>query len=496
MNTHLNENIPNSRIIKTSSSGEPNAMRKLEQILANENKNEKTRKTMEHLLKDILFTSLSHSILKLFLTRHLILKIFLFIFILVTSGLASYLVIQSVMTYFTYEVSTKSRTIFETPTLFPKVTFCNVNRFTTQYAFQLLETGIQNSQIDALSNEEKIKLGHNLEDILIDCHFNNMPCNYLNFTWSYDETYGNCYTFNSGFDMNATRRVDLKKSSIAGWNFGLQLTLYVNIYEKFLRQVPWTGALVRIGNSSYVTDYSNGGIFVAPGFQTNIVLGREFKLMLPRPYSQCEIDSESSTSRSDSDLYNLIGRSDYDYSQQLCLSQCIQRYVNKNYNCSLPQMPSLDKVRQCEFLELISLKSAIFSREIFNEKFINEMCLPMCPLECNQTLYETSISSNKLNEQFWFYLYAIQNNPNLVLDFAGDNKTLDLTRVRDSFVSVNVFYDKLSYTLTTESPQMDVVSLLSSIGANLGLFLEISLFSLCEIIEVAIEIFFNLKRSK
>ena len=54
----------------------------------------------------------------------------------------------------------------------------------------------------------------------------------------------------------------------------------------------------------------------------------------------------------------------------------------------------------------------------------------------------------------------------------------------------NIFYNSLSYDLSIESPQMDWVSLLASIGGNLSLFLGVSVFSLCELIEVGIEIYF------
>ena len=37
-------------------------------------------------------------------------------------------------------------------------------------------------------------------------------------------------------------------------------------------------------------------------------------------------------------------------------------------------------------------------------------------------------------------------------------------------------------------PLFDIVSLLGSIGGNLSLFLGVSVFSLCEIVEVIIEI--------
>jgi hypothetical protein len=74
----------------------------------------------------------------------------------------------------------------------------------------------------------------------------------------------------------------------------------------------------------------------------------------------------------------------------------------------------------------------------------------------------------------------IKSNLNLSSDFL--NRTLNTQIARESIVEVQIFYESLSYSLTTESPQMDAVYLLGSIGGNLGLFLGISVFSICELI--------------
>ena len=69
-----------------------------------------------------------------------------------------------------------------------------------------------------------------------------------------------------------------------GLDFGLQLTLYVNIYEKLLNDtlnIFGLGALIRIGNSSYLSDYSNGGLFLPAGLDSYVSVEREFKSILP-----------------------------------------------------------------------------------------------------------------------------------------------------------------------------------------------------------------------
>jgi len=91
--------------------------------------------TILALIKEVLYNSLAQAVIKIILTPHLLIKAVLTVCVLCSTGLASYLVIQSIIEYFTYGVTTASRTIFETPTLFPKVTFCNVNKYTTEFAF-------------------------------------------------------------------------------------------------------------------------------------------------------------------------------------------------------------------------------------------------------------------------------------------------------------------------------------------------------------------------
>ena len=113
------------------------------------------------------------------------------------------------------------------------------------------------------------------------------------------------------------------------------------------------------------------------------------------------------------------------------------------------------------------------------------------PLECNQTEINPSISSIKLSgDDFVDY---IRDNKNLSSDFIQTK--IDSANAANSVVKVNIFYDSMSYELSTESPKMDIVSLLASIGGNLGLFLGVSVFSLCELIEVATEIYY-VKRAK
>ena len=171
---------------------------------------------------------------------------------------------------------------------------------------------------------------------------------------------------------------------------------YVNVYERLLSMSPpplvdSLGAIIRIGNSSYSTYHTSPGVLVSPGYHTNIVVKRHFKSILPEPYSNCKSDSSSLRLRPEEDFYNLIGQSEFSYSREYCFSLCLQNYIINNYNCSLNALPSLYNVSTCD----LGLTNKIFYIDKVSSlmgSIINEICLPLCRLECNQTLYKSSLS--------------------------------------------------------------------------------------------------------
>ena len=117
-------------------------------------------------------------------------------------------------------------------------------------------------------------------------------------------------------------------------------------------------------------------------------------------------------------------------------------------------------------------------------RFIHETCVPKCPLECDFVEYKASTATHKFHGDI--YVDYIQSHPNLSRDFVS--KPINVDTVSQSIVAVNVFYDSLSYEYSTESPQMSVFNLLANIGGNLGLFLGVSLFSMCELFELLVRI--------
>ena len=115
----------------------------------------------------------------------------------------------------------------------------------------------------------------------------------------------------------------------------------------------------------------------------------------------------------------------------------------------------------------------------------------LCPLECDSAQFKHVLSSSKLAGDN--YYKKIKKNTNLLEDF--QTEILSKETAAASVISVNIFYDSLSYTMSTESPKMTVVSLLALIGGNLSLFLGISLISIFEVFQFLIEVLYETQDS-
>jgi hypothetical protein len=467
--------------------------------------------SIELILKENLSCEMYHFILNVYYSSHLLLKIIFTFFTILGFGLASYMTINLILSYLEYNVITTIRVINDCPAIFPKVTICNRNPFTTRYAYEFLSQSnfINLTELEQISKGDrnhavvlttlrrgqlagKIKnfqddrkkiFSHSWDDILLSCLFDYQFCNSSDFKWEWDNYYGNCYSFNFNSSSN-----ELKKSYISGSTFGLQLELYVNFYERlmfFNSLIDNYGLVIRVDNVSHVIDYSHDGIFIASGFHTYISLERQIKTILPSPYSDCY---DFSTNSFNSDLYNLITNSKYDYTQKFCLQQCFQELLFNELNCSDADFALLRNISYCINDSQIASAYQIYTTKYLKNNYIQNFCIPKCPLECNSTRISYTSSFNELILSI--YVDLLEKNPNLRSDFI--NRSMHDERVvSQSIVKLNIFYDSLSYTSSTESPQMDIVSLIANIGGNMGLFMGVCLFSIGEIAIALIEVIFH-----
>jgi hypothetical protein len=158
--------------------------------------------------------------------------------------------------------------------------------------------------------------------------------------------------------------------------------------------------------------------------------------------------------------------------------------MKDNCNCTDPQYESFyDDVDICHDGESWACLSDIYFNFV-KGNYSDTFCKQQCPLECIKTRYYFSTSSNKINIDYYSKTideFALKNG------IINENETLSLEDKSNSIIKFNIYYDSLSYTVTTESAAMDVVALLSNMGGTLGLFLGVSVLTAVELIEIIIQ---------
>ena len=117
------------------------------------------------------------AIIKLFTTPLTFIRIVLVVFLLFAVGLSSFLTIQSFVNYFNYEVVTTHRIVKEIPVVFPQITICNTNMFTSEYAVEFLKDinkryypkidMFDKNQMNALSYKERDDFFSDIFDMAI-----------------------------------------------------------------------------------------------------------------------------------------------------------------------------------------------------------------------------------------------------------------------------------------------------------------------------------------
>ena len=247
--------------------------------------------------------------------------------------------------------------------------------------------------------------------------------------------------------------------------YGLQIL--INLESIKCDRCYLDGLRVIVHNHSVDPGYYSGGtkagFTLSPGLSHEVAVKRTFSSKLGLPYNDC-IKNVSNIESFDSDLYRfMLTSTNYSYRQVDCFDYCMGRELNKNFNISnkidhwhkLYKKYSFDKFWQ------------FYSRFIRGD--INNVCRPLCPMECDSIKYEMSNSFTKLS--------------------ADDFKTLfDINATTTGITWANIYYENLEYTSISQVAHMDVIDLISNIGSNLSLFIGISFISFAEIIELIIEI--------
>ncbi|XP_072175728.1 epithelial sodium channel subunit beta-like [Diadema setosum] len=306
------------------------------------------------------------------------------------------------------------------------------------------------------SRRELSVLGHQAEDFIIQCSFNQLQCDYRNFSRFYTTQYGNCYTFN---------RPDVNKSILetgkTGSQYGLHLTLFTEESEYIGLLTHQSGVRVAIHQPNVRPFPEDDGITASTGTLTSIGLRQRNITRLGNKFGKCRDTSDPSQASIDG----------FDYTIRACLNACYQKKLRYECGCASDVMAD---TTQCSTLD--SHQESCL-HEIDRMAMESELKCD-CPTPCREIDYDRFASFSK-----WPTDSAdrhLRKKLNKKARKMG-NMTMDTAFRRKNMVRLEIFYEKLNYELYKQVAKYTFEGLIGGIGGIMGFFAGMSLITLFEL---------------
>ncbi|XP_038619386.1 amiloride-sensitive sodium channel subunit gamma-like [Tachyglossus aculeatus] len=309
--------------------------------------------------------------------------------------------------------------------------------------------------------EEKIRMSYSIEEFLVTCFFDGLPCDSRHFTLFHHPEYGNCYTFNSG------KEEPVLSTSLGGSEYGLQAILYIDKeeYNPFL--VSSYGVKAIVHHQDEYPYIENKWTAIETGKATSIGMHLVKLEKSQQPHNKCTVDG------SDVPVMNLFNAN---YSKEICFHSCFQMQMVEKCHCALSSQPLPPAAKYCNFDQHPQWMKCYYK---LHQKFVKEEleCQKICKEECGSSEWELNINlaqwPSDVSEKWML--------PVLTWDKGlGPNQTLN----KRDFANLNIFYKNLFQRINLEKPSTSISDLISNLGGQMGLWLSCSIVCVVEIIEV------------
>lgn len=407
-----------------------------------------TSQRLKEAAKEIIIETTAHGIPNVIKTKRFFIKVMWVFSIACSVCFCGIFTAKSIADYLEFNFVTSIQIFNEEKSEFPMVTLC----------------GLPNYNL-------------NLKDILVDFSFGYDPIYNKNpldfFDTLIDPFHGVCYRFNGD-------NKDRIYSRIAGRNYGLTMQLALN--QKY--DIETMFVFIHNQTEKPVSLF-NKGYRVLSGSFNYFPVEKVFNYRLAYPYNNCLKDplNEFNSNRT---IINYFYKNKKPYSQKECIPLCRNFLGLKNYKCtcnSSYETADLDCIIKPIYNSLFNksvLECYKSFEAIWNDTYQN--CIQnYCPQECDSLTYEVSPYSEVI---------TASGNFNKMPDYMSNlNRNFtDYEHLKRSFISINVFYPKLKYTVIEQDPKMNLSDLVSNVGGILGLFLGVSFLTFVELIELVAEI--------
>ncbi len=385
---------------------------------------------------EIYLSSSVHGLPHIFRTKRSGFKIIWILLLIISCCACSYYVFDTITDYFNHDTITKVISTTEISPEFPTVSICNYK----ENIFELK---------------------------LIDFYFNFVS---LSKTWKnhfevYNDTrYGQCYRFNSGKDYFGNT-IPIKHSPSPGYYYGFEMHLYVDSKHDYNRL-----KLFIHNHTTLPSSLDNKGYFLISGSVNYFSIEREFTQLLSEPFNDCYDDvatfSENKT------LIDFI-QARRKYSQDECNKLCQNLLFQEKSDCMCEITLEDNLFKQC-IKDSLQPNCTSQYIDIFQNKYIEEICPKYCPLEC---------SMHRLIVSHYMEVLPAKGKitPKDVFKYA---QLETYENVSKSFFTIYVYFENMKLTLISQKPKMKPFDLISSLGGLFGLFLGMGVLSFAELFEI------------
>ncbi|XP_035658211.1 uncharacterized protein LOC118403579 [Branchiostoma floridae] len=338
---------------------------------------------------------------------------------------------------------------------------------------------IQNSQTDDFSDITDIStaskhevedLGHQKKDLILQCTFDKKKCSLDDFKVSQNSKYGNCFTFNHDQD-------NVLETTKIGAGYGLKLTLNVEIneYIGIFGQDPGVKITVHTPGSTPLPEVN--ALSAEPGKSTFIGLKRRVVNRQPHPYGNCSLSTETSP------LYGGI------YTYETCKRSCLQKALIEECGCSD---------------ELLAINTTICStlneaqeccRQKVRKDHENNKLVCPCSQPCHEESYDVWVSSSSWPSE----AYAAYVLEKIHTRSRSKNLPTNQDSIQKNLVRLHLYYQDLNYQEIMDIPSFTKEGLFSSLGGLLGLYIGLSVITICEFCNLIVDmvkVFIKFRKAK
>ena len=336
-------------------------------------------------------------------------------------------VVQTFQDYLKYPTLITTTYVHEIPTKFPAVSFCNMknpDRSSVYTQRLLVDLTSKNVSLDfplkantslsywvyaenyfwltfmatLVNTTFRKSIGYQIEDMLVSCMFNYLPCSSSDFSYFYHPRYGNCYTFN--------KQIPSKTISVPGVVYGLTLELYLGNPSVDTINNAKDGIIMSIHNQTDAPFTKMDVINVPTRAETDLIINRNFISRMPFPYGSC-MQTEFS-----SDLYKyIVNTLNISYSQEYCFSLCLQNQTKINCGCInvfLPMFES-DNSSFCSNEQIECMSNFV---NTFGKTPSNTICQSACEFECESIEFDIKSYNGHYPTKFYTSILQlwVQNN--------------------------------------------------------------------------------------